>query len=128
MENEKQLAEAAKEKEILQRQIEENRQIEQEQFNREKDKNLRYQDDLLGQMQYNQRLRLQDAQEDQRIDLAQRDAEVEYRRKLEDALANPEIPKLHPMRRALSGQSGRSRSRNSGFQRRSTAQEILAFE
>ena len=118
---------AAKEKEILQKQIAENQRIEQEQIRNVKDKNLRYQDDLLGQMQYNQKLRDQDALEEERMYIAQRDAEVEYRRKLEDALMSPEIEKLHPMRRALSGQSGRSRSRNiSGLHSRSGIQDVFS--
>lgn len=73
-------------------------------------------------MEYNQRLRHQDQQEEERMWLVQRDAEIEYRTKLEEALADPQIEKLHPMRRALSG-----RSRNSSAtQRRSTLQDILA--
>ena len=123
------MAETTREKELIRQQIEENRRLERQELDEVKDRNLRYQDDLLGQMQYNNRLRQQEAHEDERIWLAQRDAEVEYRRKLEDALANPQIEKLHPMRRALSGESGGRRSRNSSaLQRGSSMAELLTYQ
>ena len=55
-ENMRRQAEAAEEKEMLIRKIEENKRIEKEQADRTQQKNLRYQDDLLGQISYNKNM------------------------------------------------------------------------
>ena len=41
--------------------------------------------------------------EEERMWIAERDAELEYQRKLEDALAEEEVTRMHPFRRAISG-------------------------
>ena len=55
-ENEKRLAEAQQEKENIQRRIQENQEYEREQERKHKEKHMKYQDDLIQQIRYNQRL------------------------------------------------------------------------
>ena len=54
-ENEKRLAEAQREKEDIQRRIKENQEYEREQDRILKEKHMKYQDDLIQQIRYNQR-------------------------------------------------------------------------
>ena len=46
--------------------------------------------------------------EEERIWKAESDAELEYQRKLEDALAEDEVYRMHPFRRAVSGRRSAS--------------------
>ena len=109
--NEKRLAETAREREELTRSIEENRLREAQRDELLRVKNSQHQSDLLDQMAYNQALRHEEDVEEERMWVSQRDAEMEYQRKLEEALDSPYVEKLHPMRRALSGRrSGQMRS------------------
>ena len=55
MENERKMAEAAREREEITRRIEENAQYEKDQAAALKQKHLLYQDDLIQQMGYNNR-------------------------------------------------------------------------
>ena len=55
-ENERRLTEAQIEKEEIQRRIKENQEFERDQERLHREKNFKYQDDLIQQMRYNQRL------------------------------------------------------------------------
>ena len=54
-ENERRLAEAQIEKDEIQRRIKENHEYEKELERQHKEKNVKYQDDLIQQMRYNRR-------------------------------------------------------------------------
>ena len=112
LENERKMGEAQRERVELLQKIEENKRQEKEQQEARWKKNLSHQSDLLSQMDYNQRLRVDEQVEEERTWRSQRSAEIEYRRKLEDALASDQIDKLHPMRRAFSGSATRHRNRD----------------
>ena len=97
--------EAQHEREELLRKIEENKRIEQEQYEKLKKKNEKHQQDLIGQMDYNRRQLDAERAEEERQWRAQQDAEMEYRQKLKEALENPPTDKMHPMRRAAMGRN-----------------------
>ncbi len=98
--NELRREEAKRDREELLRKIEENRQLDAAERQRLSDQNRLHQDDLRGQIAYNSRLRENRQQEKLREWESQSAAEAEYQRKLKLALENPQIEKLHPMRRA----------------------------
>lgn len=110
--NEEKREEAARECEELNRFIDENKRIEAEQDMQRNEKHRQYQNDLFAQMDYNCRQRALEWKEEERIWSAQQDAENEYRRKLEEALASDFVDKMHPMRKLALSQ--RSRSANKG--------------
>lgn len=114
--NEALLHETAKEREEINRRIEENRQLETERDTILRDKNRHHQGNLLSQVDYNRRMREVDNKEEERMWHSQRDAEIEYQKKLEDALASPYVEKEHPIRRAMSGRrSGQQVQRRAVF-------------
>ena len=88
-----------REREELNRFIEENKRIEAQQDMVQSAKHQAYQSDLISQMDYNMRQRVIEVREEERVWSAQQDAEREYRRKLEDALASDFVDKMHPVRR-----------------------------
>ena len=93
------LEEAAREKEELNKFIEENRRVESQQDMQHHAKHQAHQHDLLAQMDFNRRQRQIEWREEERVWSAQQDAEQEYRRKLEEALASDFVDKMHPIRR-----------------------------
>lgn len=99
--NEMEQREAAKEREELQRHIEENQRYEVEQAGHRWKRAMDYQQDLVDQMAYNTRNR----QENQRLELEEflkaQQAEREYQTKMKQVLDNPVPDKLHPMRRVM---------------------------
>jgi len=97
------LEEISKEREDLAGRIEQNRQLEAERAEVLSLNHQQHQADLLSQMGYNRRQRQDEFEEEERIWTSQREAEIEYQNKLEDALATDHVPKLHPIRRAVSG-------------------------
>lgn len=114
--NEVQMQEAAREREEINRRIEENRQLETQREILLRDKNRQHQSDLLCQVDFNRRLREVDNTEEEKMWQSQRDAEIEYQKKLEDALASPYVEKEHPIRRAMSGRrSGQAVQRRAVF-------------
>ena len=99
-ENEKKREEARAEVEELKQRIEENQRIEAEKNRKIHARHAQHQSDLLGQMDYNRRQRALADTELEREWKVQNAAELEYQRKLQDALERPDVDRLHPMRRA----------------------------
>ena len=99
--NEKEQREAAREREELQRHIEENQHYEAEQAGLRWQRAMDYQQDLVDQMAYNSRNR----QENQRLELEEflkaQQAEREYQTRMKHVLDDPRLDKLHPMRRVM---------------------------
>ena len=114
-ENETKRAEAQREREEIIRRIEENKALEKEQHQRLEEQNLRHLADLKGQMAYNKQLRNIDQTEAEREWAVQQEAEREYRRKLEVALANPSIEKVHPLRRTSATMQQEQQHRRQGI-------------
>ena len=117
--NQHKLAVAEREGRELTEKIAENKRLEEEKAQREKVKSHRHQDDLIGQMRYNQTQRNIQGQREEKEWQAQMDAEKEYRIKLEEALSKPDILQLHPTRRAIitrnsAGQNPSGRGPRSG--------------
>lgn len=98
--NELRREEAKLEREELLQQIEENRRLDAEERQRLIEQSRQHHNDLKGQMAYNARLRVLRQGESMREWQSQAEAEAEYQRKLKWALDNPQLDKLHPMRRA----------------------------
>ena len=111
-ENEAKMGEAAQERMQLTKRIEENKQIEAEQDARHAAKHMAHQNDLLDQMDYNQRLRNIEMKEEERLWRGQQDAEREYRTKLEEVLASDHQDKMHPMRMHALGRRTQSASQS----------------
>lgn len=97
------LQEIATERETLQTRIEQNRQLEAERAEVLRLNHQQHQSDLICQMGYNRKQRQEEHEEEERIWISQREAEIEYQKKLEEALDADHLPKLHPIRRAISG-------------------------
>ena len=93
--------EAQREREQILSTIAENRRLDAEQAARLRDQNVAYRTDLVGQIDYNRRLRSRQADEERRLDDGQRQAELEYRRKVDYLRAKPVMQKVHPTRRGL---------------------------
>ena len=100
LQNELSQLEAIKEREALVHAIEENKRVEMEQNEKLRNKHLRYQEDLEGQMGYNRRIQDRRSKEEEQEFLAQQSAEAEYQRRLKDAIERPSRDKMHPMRSA----------------------------
>jgi len=114
--NEQQLSEVAREREELNRQITEQGELELQRAATLRAKNRQYETDLRMQMNYEHRERQTDDQEEERTWHSQRDAEIEYQRKLEDALSSPFIEKAHPIRKASFGRrSANANDRNAAL-------------
>lgn len=90
---------AKQEREELLQTIANNKRIEKEQWEDIRRQNLLHQQDLLDQMAYNNRQHREDMDEEQRMIQRQKDAELEYRMKVEDLMGRPVLGKIHPMRR-----------------------------
>lgn len=85
--------------------IEENRHLENEKASRVHNANMKYQQDLQGQINYNNELKhLQNIRDEEEYRLGMQ-AELEYQHKLQNCLDDPQFEKLHPMRRALAARS-----------------------
>lgn len=104
--NERRQEEARREREELTQKIEDNKRLEKSQVEKLKAQNEAHQSDLIGQMEYNRRLQDADVVEQQRMFLAEQEAELEYRRKVEEMRNKPVIEKMHPMRRRQYQASG----------------------
>lgn len=96
---------AERERLELLRTIEENRKIEEEQAKKVWEKHHNYQSDLVGQIEYNQRLRQDQFEREEREYMKGMQAEKEYQEKLKNCLDNPEYERMHPMRRAMQQRS-----------------------
>ncbi|XP_050400644.1 cilia- and flagella-associated protein 53 [Patella vulgata] len=105
IENERQQLDAQRERDELIQTIERNKQLDKEELQRIRQKNLQYQSDLEGQIDYNCRLKEQDRQYNDTEYKLGLQAEYEYEQKIRDALNNPVIDKLHPMRRRVQSAS-----------------------
>lgn len=103
--NEMRQEEARRERDDLLQRIEENKRQEKEEIERHSATRRAYQNDLLGQMAYNHRLRQEELDEEVRMWQKQVDAEREYQHKLEELRSKPNLEKMHPMRRAHYAQS-----------------------
>lgn len=99
--NGKRQQEAEQERLDLLRMIEENRRHEEQLAQKNKDKHMNYQRDLLGQIEYNQELQRTRFERDEDEYIKGMQAEREYQARLKACLDNPEYEKLHPMRRAM---------------------------
>lgn len=97
--------EAELERQELLRMIEENRRIEDEKARKFWEKERNYQSDLAGQIEYNQRLRQEQFERDEREYMKGMQAEREYQEKLKNCLDNPEYERMHPMRKAMQQRS-----------------------
>lgn len=93
--------EAERERLELIRTIEENRRLETEQAEKLHAKHQQYQDDLIGQIEYNQNLRREQFLRDEDEYMKGMQAEREYQSRLKACLDNPEYERMHPMRRAM---------------------------
>ena len=93
--------EAEKEREEILSTIAENRRADDQQAAKLRDQNTAYRSDLLGQIDYNRRLRSHLANEQQRLVDRQKAAELEYQRKIDHLRDKPVIHKIHPIRRGL---------------------------
>jgi hypothetical protein len=62
---------------------------------------LKVRQDLLGQIDYNRRLRENEKLEEKRLDRIEIDAETEYQRKIDYLLKKPVLDRIHPLRRHL---------------------------
>jgi len=93
--------ETQKEREQLMSMIAENRRVDDEQAAALRDQNSSYRADLRGQIDYNRRQRTLAADERTRLDQQQRDAEQEYRRKIDYLRDKPVMQQIHPIRRGL---------------------------
>lgn len=101
LENERKRAISEQEREELLRTIEENRKYEYEQMEKNWHKNRQYQSDLVGQIDYNQRLRQQEIDREEEEYRLGMQAEWEYQQRLKSCLDNPEVDRPHPMRRVM---------------------------
>ena len=73
--------------------------------------NLKYQQDLIDQVDYTVRQKEIEKDEEHRLYLQGLEAEAQYQAKLKEALARPVIDKIHPLRRAhMENKSGRPQS------------------
>lgn len=97
--------EAEQERQQLLRTIEDNRRLEAEQAEKMRQKHQQYQDDLVGQIEYNQVLRREQFERDEDEYMKGMQAEREYQARLKACLDNPEYERLHPMRRAMQERS-----------------------
>lgn len=97
--NERRQAEALVERTELLQKIEENKRLEREQVEQLRAKHEAHQTDLVGQIDYNRRQRELEADEGERMWQSEQNAELEYRRKVEELRAKPVLDKMHPMRR-----------------------------
>ncbi|XP_071845360.1 cilia- and flagella-associated protein 53-like [Apostichopus japonicus] len=99
-ENEKAQAVAAKETELMLAAMEEHRRLEEEKRARVFHENKQYEQDLLQQVNFRLRMEEHEKDEDYREYLKGLETEAEYQAKLKEALARPNIDKLHPFRKA----------------------------
>ena len=93
--------ETEREREQILAMIADNKRLDEQQATKLRDHHMAYRADLLGQIDYNRRLRHQQMDEQRRLDDRQREAEAEYRRKIDHLLDKPVIQKVHPIRRGL---------------------------
>lgn len=110
MSNERKQMEAEIERQELLRTIAENKILEQEKTEKNWNKNRTYQDDLVGQIKYNNQLRDLELRRDEEEFVLGMHAEREYQTRLKDCLDSPEYDKLHPMRRAMAARSAQQPS------------------
>lgn len=108
-ENERAQLEAAKERELMLAAMDEHRRLEEEKKQRVLQENKQYEQDLLDQVNFRLRMEEHEKDEDYREYLRGLETEAEYQAKLKEALARPNIDKLHPFRKAhmtkMAGQS-----------------------
>lgn len=100
-ENERRQAEAAREREQLLYQIEENRRCEAEECARRLEKGLKHQRDLVDQMAWNIRTRDEERELEKDEFRKAQQTEVEFQTRIKQVLSNPLIEKVHPLRRAM---------------------------
>jgi len=93
--------EAQQEREDMLQQLAENKRMDVETMNKIRQDIAAHRRDLLGQIDYNRRLRESRIDEEKRLEVKQREAEVEYQRKVEYLLHKPVLEKIHPIRRQL---------------------------
>ncbi|CAG5131035.1 unnamed protein product [Candidula unifasciata] len=106
-ENERLQAEAAREREQLLYQMEENRRCEAEENARRLETGLKHQRDLVDQISWNTRARDEERElEKDELKKAQQ-TELEFQARKQHVLSNPLIEKIHPMRRAILAQTQR---------------------
>ena len=92
--------EARKQGEDMLAAITEHNRLEDEKNERIHQDNLKYQQDLIDQVDYSERQKELEKDEDHRLYLSGLEAEAQYQAKLKEALARPVIDKVHPMRKA----------------------------
>ena len=80
--------------------IMEHNRLEDEKNERIHQENLKYQQDLIDQVDFAERQKQLEKDEDHRLYLSGLEAEAQYQAKLKEALARPVIDKVHPMRKA----------------------------
>lgn len=80
--------------------MEEHRRLEEEKRARVFHENKQYEQDLLQQVNFRLRMEEHEKDEDYREYLKGLETEAEYQAKLKEALARPNIDKLHPFRKA----------------------------
>jgi len=93
--------ETQKEREQIQATIAENKRLDQDQAARLRDQNTAYYSDLRGQIDYNRRQRGLMDDEQRRVEERQKEAELEYQRKVEYLRGKPVMQRIHPTRRGL---------------------------
>ena len=97
--NEQLKREADKERDELERVIEEHKRMAQESNDKLKQRNRTYQRDLEMQIGYQKAIKARGKEEELDDYLAGKEAEKEYQRKLQAAIERPQSEKLHPSRR-----------------------------
>lgn len=98
--NERAQAEAAKERELMLAAMEEHKRLEDDKKSQVLMDNKQYEHDLMEQVNFKLRMQEQEKDEEYREYLKGLETEAEYQAKLKEALARPNIDKVHPFRKA----------------------------
>lgn len=93
--------ESQRERELLLSQLADNKRLDAESAAKYRQEMLKVRQDLLGQIDYNRRMRDAEMIEERRLDQKQVDAEVEYQRKIDYLMHKPVLDRIHPLRRHL---------------------------
>ena len=96
-----QCEEAQRERQQIQATIAENKRLDEAEAAKLRDQNVAYRSDLRGQIDYNRRQRGLQADERKRLEECQKEAELEYQRKVEYLREKPVMQRIHPTRRGL---------------------------
>lgn len=103
--------EARREGDAMLAAIAEHNRLEDEKNEIIRQDNLKYQQDLIGQVDFAMRQKEVEKDEDHRLYLEGLENEAQYQAKLKEALARPVIDKIHPFRKAhMEQKSGRAQS------------------